>query len=252
MRIVEVKGKDAAEFLHRVTAGTVRGVEPGQGRAGCLLTGRSLVVATFELLHVESGLFYLVTPEGCATALADGLEALHFSESLEIRVTDLLVGIRECSGATRPADENFTVFRTGDELSWSSSVPGYGFATGVTGEPETWDYDRISHLVPSPKDWTAATPALEAGLLPMIDRHKGCYPGQEVVELSLNVGHPARVLISVGSGEPFKERIHWSGVEASVTSAAERDGRHAALVRVPWKLKDQIPPGLTLLKSHGW
>lgn len=250
MRIVEVKGKDSADFLHRVTAGTVKGLEPGQGRAGCLLTGRSLVVATFELLRLEDGHFCLVTPEACAQALADGLEALHFSESLEVKLTDLTAGIRVCGGASRKEDESFPVFRNGDELSWNSAVPGYGFATGVAGEPGTWAYDRIANLVPSPKDWTAATPALEAGLLPVIDRFKGCYPGQEVVELSLNVGHPARVLISVASGEPFKESINWNGAEAAVTSAAEKDGHYAALVRVPWKLKDIIPPGFTLLKSH--
>ena len=257
MRFIEVKGKDAADFLHRVTAGTVRGVAVGEGREGLLLTGRSLVVAQYDLLRLEEGLFLLATPGSCCRALAEGLEALHFSESLEIALTEPVGAVRLLPGAARVAGKNFTFFRNGAELSWPSLVPGYGVVSGVELEdvPVSWPYDRIAALHPMPADWISTiappgVPALEAGFLPWIDRFKGCYPGQEVVELSLNVGHPARILISVASAQPFKDRINWSGAEAAVTSAAEKDGHHAALVRVPWKLKDKIPTGFQLLKSH--
>lgn len=263
MRFVEVKGKDAAEFLHRVTAGTVRGINVMEGREGLLLTGRSLVRAQFDLLRVEEQRFLLATPGPCARELAEGLEELHFSESLEIRLaTDILGGIRLCSGASREAGKNFPVYSQGAELSWNTLVPGYGVATGAAAEtedgeiyPRSWEYDRIAALLPKTADWLSTqappgVPALEAGFLPWIDRFKGCYPGQEVVELSLNVGHPARVLISVASPQPLKGSVNWNGAEAQVTSSATLDGKHAALVRVPWKQKDFLPGGFTLLKSH--
>lgn len=250
MRIVEVKGKDAADFLHRVTAGTVKGVAVGEGRPGLLLNGKSLVQAQFELLRTGEQEFLLASPEACAQKLAEGLEALHFSESLEIRLTERTAGIRACSGAKREAGQSFPFFRNGEELTWNSGVPGYGYSTGINGAPSDFDFHRIAALQPSPSDWTETTPALEAGFFPVIDRYKGCYPGQEVVELSLNVGHPVRVLLAVESGEPFKEKISWNGAEGTVTSSASLDGKHAALVRVPWKQKDFLPPGFTLLKSH--
>ena len=250
LRIVEVIGKDAADFLHRVTAGTVKGVAVGEGRPGLLLSGRSLVQAQFDLLRTGEQEFLLAAPEACAQKLAEGLEALHFSENLEIRLTERTAGINAAPAATRDPATSFAFMRDGEILAWPSPVPGFSISTKASGTPPDFDFHRIGALEPSPSDWTEATPALEAGFLPVIDRYKGCYPGQEVVELSLNVGHPVRVLIAVESGEPFKEKINWNGAEAVVTSSASSGTRHRALVRVPWKQKDFLPPGFTLLKSH--
>ncbi len=92
------------------------------------------------------------------------------------------------------------------------------------------------------KDWDGQTPALEAGMLPWIDRHKGCYPGQEVVELSLNVGNPARALVvweKEGAIATGKIALPEGG-EALITSVASRGNHSVCLARVPWK-KQEIP-----------
>jgi folate-binding Fe-S cluster repair protein YgfZ len=250
MKLTELRGKDSADFLHRVTAGTVKGLEAGQGRPGLLLTGQSKMIAQFELLKVAGDHFLLASPEACTQGLRSGLEALHFSESLEILPLERALGIRECSGASRKEGEAFPFFQNGGELTWNSAVPGFGFATGTEGIPEAFHFGRIAALYPWTSDWTEATPALEAGTLPMIDRFKGCYPGQEVVELSLNVGHPVRVLIAVESAAPIGELLDWNGAQVPVTSRAEREGTHRALARVPWNKKDFLPAGFTRLKSH--
>lgn len=255
MKIVEVKGPDSADFLHRVTAGSVKLLGAGQGKAGCLLTGRSLMRAQFDLLRLAPDRFFLVAPDSCAAPLAEGLEALQFSENLEIRLTGLAAGVAKSGAKAREQESPFSVNGEGEELRWPAPVAGYEFVCGSGASPEgewpaSWEFDRIAALLPWSRDWAESTPALEAGMLPFIDRHKGCYPGQEVVELSLNVGHPARVLISVECAEPFKETMSWNGAEARVTSSASQGGRHVALLRVPWAGKDFLPPGCNLLKSH--
>lgn len=250
MRIVEVKGKDSAEFLHRVTAGSVKPVGLGEGRGGLLLTGQSKMIAQFELLHLAPGHYLLAAPDACAEALANGLEALHFSESLEIALTEKKVGVRELAGAAREEGKNFSVASDGRELSWPTPVPGYEFSSEAQGVSPSWDFDRIAALYPQPGDWTETTPALEAGMLPFIDRFKGCYPGQEVVELSLNVGHPVRVLVAVEAGEAIPASLDWGGAQVPATSVAERAGRFRALIRLPWAKREFLPSGFTRIKSH--
>jgi|GEM_PF-2624269 len=250
MKLTEIKGRDAADFLHRVTAGTVKSLKEGEGRPGLLLTGQSKMIAQFELLKLAGDRFLLASPAACTDALRNGLEALHFSESLDFFPLDRTLGLRPCSGAQRVEGESFGFYRQGEELSWNCAVPGFSFATGTEGIPAEFHFARIGALYPWTSDWTDATPALEAGMLPMIDRFKGCYPGQEVVELSLNVGHPVRVLVAVECGAAIGEKLDWNGTEVPATSRAEREGKHRALVRVPWKLKDFLPAGFTRLKAH--
>ncbi len=251
MRITELKGKDAGDFLHRVTAGTVKSLQEGAGRPGLLLTGQSKMIAQFDLLKLAPEHFLLVSPLSCTDALRKGLEALHFSESLEILPSEEKIGIRACSGVARQEGEAFPLKRIGRELSWNSPVPGFGFAAGIEGIPPEFHFHRIAQLYPwPPADWSESTPALEAGMLPFIDREKGCYPGQEVVELSLNVGHPVNVLIAVESEELIPSKLDWGGVLVFATSVCEFEGKWRALARVRWNKKDFLPAGFTRLRSH--
>jgi folate-binding protein YgfZ len=245
LRFVEVSGKDALDFLHRVTAGTVRGVEVGQGRAGLLLNGQSRVLAQFDLLRANTTRYLLAAPEECASQLAEALENLHFAEDLTIKLTETrAAAVPAGPAAVRAPDGVFAVNLDAVMIEWVSPVPGFDFSTSAVGIPPGWESARIAALVPWPgSEWTwGNTPALEAGMLPWIDRHKGCYPGQEVVELSLNVGHPVRVLVAVEGTGP------WDG--AAVTSFVQENGKWRALVRLPWAKKDILPSGISRLAAH--
>jgi hypothetical protein len=187
---------------------------------------------------VEEKRFLLAAPAECAAALAEGLEALHFSENLHVSLTGERASAIAQAGS--PRAEPFAVSAA---LEWPSPVPGFSFKSGGSPAPAGFEFARVGALIPWPlKEWGAGgvTPALEAGMLPWIDRDKGCYPGQEVVELSLNVGHPVRVLAAFeGRGE----------VEGA-TSVAEQNGTLRAIARLPWAKKDQVPPGFSRLVSQ--
>ncbi|HUR28150.1 MAG TPA: hypothetical protein VM509_08180, partial [Planctomycetota bacterium] len=46
---IDVVGPDAAAFLHRLLANTVRTLKPGQGNRNLLLSSRGKVLAIFDL-----------------------------------------------------------------------------------------------------------------------------------------------------------------------------------------------------------
>jgi folate-binding Fe-S cluster repair protein YgfZ len=248
MQVWRVSGKDAEDFLHRVTAGRVKGLQPGEGAGGLLLTGQSRMIAFFDLLREENG-FLLAVPEACANALAEGLEKLHFAEDLEIELAPWKV-----NAVPGEEDKRESVFPFRGSR-WPSAVPGYVLWLAESEEPwpASYDFDRIGASIPSARDWDSSTPALEAGVLPWIDRGKGCYPGQEVVERSLNVGHPARVLVAIEGLAPLSPREMVpleGGGEGLVTSSASREGVTRAMLRLPWAKREAMPAGFRALKTE--
>ncbi|MGZ4149343.1 MAG: CAF17-like 4Fe-4S cluster assembly/insertion protein YgfZ [Actinomycetota bacterium] len=84
--------------------------------------------------------------------------------------------------------------------------------------------------------------AAEAGMDVAIAYDKGCYLGQESVAKVRNLGHPPSVLRRVGARTFLRaqDRVLADGAEAgTVTSAAVRDGRCIAFVRVRWGARDR-------------
>ncbi|MGE3262211.1 MAG: hypothetical protein AB7K68_10570 [Bacteriovoracia bacterium] len=251
LKVIEVAGKDAAEFLHRVTAGTVKKLTVGQGAPGLLLNGQSRMIAQFDLLRAENS-YWLVAPEECAGALTDNLERLHFSEELEIRSLPESVSVVRGEGNAERG-KIFSWATTEAGKRWASGAEDFYFQQSNLAIDPEWDFARIGAGLPWPiKDWDESTPALEASQLHAIDREKGCYPGQEVVELSLNVGHPVRVLIAVEgeaeliSGEKIALVPHGEG---KVCSVAVRGNITRALVRVPWSARESAPANFRKIRG---
>ena len=61
-----------------------------------------------------------------------------------------------------------------------------------------WEYQRIKIILPKfQKEWDFDSMPLNVGFHTWIHRNKGCYPGQEVIERTFNVGHPPLVLVQI-------------------------------------------------------
>ncbi len=61
-----------------------------------------------------------------------------------------------------------------------------------------WEYQRITIMMPKfQKEWDFDSMPLNVGFHTWIHRNKGCYPGQEVIERTFNVGHPPLVLVQI-------------------------------------------------------
>ncbi len=117
---IDVRGADAVEFLHRITANDVRALAVGASQRNLLLSSKGKVIYDFELFrHADS--LRIVVDAHRAQALVDALEMYHFSEKVEFALAKdttapiELVGPRTaeivravCGLATLPEDRAFT------------------------------------------------------------------------------------------------------------------------------------------------
>jgi len=83
--LVSVRGKDATDFLHRITANRIKGLAPGAGNANLLLTGKGKIVEMFDLVLLGPGEGYLLsTPPGRAASLMTALDMYLFAEDVQL------------------------------------------------------------------------------------------------------------------------------------------------------------------------
>ncbi len=80
---VRVTGSDRTEFLHRLLANRVRGLEPGQGVANLLLTSKGKIVQAFDLV-CESDALVLDTWPAQAPKLIAALDMYLFTDDVQL------------------------------------------------------------------------------------------------------------------------------------------------------------------------
>jgi aminomethyltransferase len=81
-----VRGKDAADFLHRLLANHVKPLAPGAGNANLLLSPKGKVLFVIELTR-RADRFELGVLPGSAAALGEALERFHFAEDVAFEDT---------------------------------------------------------------------------------------------------------------------------------------------------------------------
>ena len=81
--LLAVAGSDATDFLHRILANEIKGLEPGAGNRNLLLTGKGKVVQVFDLAFLGEG-YLLSCPPGQASALREALDMYMFTEDLQL------------------------------------------------------------------------------------------------------------------------------------------------------------------------
>lgn len=212
--LFEIKGRDARDFLNRLTTANVREMENGAFQPGFLLSAQGKIKAAFRIAAVASDSFLLEvadTPEFIwKSELVKALDQMTFSERYELtEKTDLtnawvfgLSGRGEnsfeikddlflCTGSTAAYSESWTSVwgpRASLDL-WVLEVA----ATPV--EESALDYLRIRALHPKTgHELILEANPLEIGMRSGIADNKGCYPGQEVIEKIISLGSPAKRL----------------------------------------------------------
>lgn len=81
--LVSVIGTEATDFLHRILANEIKGLEAGGGNRNLLLTGKGKVVHLFELGFLGEG-YLLSTAPGTAPALKEALDNYLFAEDVTL------------------------------------------------------------------------------------------------------------------------------------------------------------------------
>lgn len=276
--VVELEGKDAADYLQRMSTADVRKLEPGLIAHAAFLTGRAHPVAMGQLLRTGPAAFQLVLPTGQAAAAFEHIEQFHFAESFAARdasCAHALFGLwkPEASlakalglGAGEPPLRIQRVEWQGIRLeTWKDDVRAplffvkmerAGAADFLSGlrafyvellGQHLFEFYRVEHGIPDVgAEVLSDQIVLESGFDRAVARNKGCYPGQEVVERIFTYGQVNRKLFPVA--------LHGDGTFPAAPFPLEAEGKEAGRVVACYpRPNDPFEAvGLALLHKSFW
>jgi folate-binding protein YgfZ len=262
--VLRATGKDAKDYLHRITTQDVNGVAPGRSTYGAVLNAKGHLLADVHVLVEEDGVLLVMDPRGAAEArphlerfvIMDDVTFEDLSASL--RVLPVLgpaaadrLGAR---GARRIADGRRGVPGL-DLLLPPAGADALRAALAAEGaaalDAEALEALRIlGGFARFGADMDLSRLPMEAGLTrAAISFTKGCYTGQEVVLRATARGHLQRGLVQLalppgaGPGTPLAACGQEVG---TVTSAADTpEGRVGLgyLRRAHWKEGERVQAG---------
>ncbi len=183
---IEVRGRDAASYLHGQLANDVQAIAPGQWRFGsyCQVDGR--VQALLLCARIEQDVFRLLLPEDNASEVEKRLAMYKVRAQCTIRSTPVAIGDQPHPGSTR--------YRC-DAFDWYASAHPEHIDTPL---PESLWTQQISLGIP----WLKAAvsgkflpPMLALERLVAFTLKKGCYPGQEILARTHYLGRSKRHLV---------------------------------------------------------
>jgi folate-binding protein YgfZ len=227
--LLEVTGRDRAQFLHAMLSNDIAALTPGQGCSATLLDVHGKVQVLLSVLAFEERIL-VITPPDFAAKTTEALDTYLFSEKAYFRDATGEHAMVLLAGPQAPAVAQKVAGALPGERPWSH-VPGTVRGVdvrmvrgrGETGEPEIW---MLSATADGATVWDACLDAgakpvgraafeslrIEAGtatfpddmgptvLLPevpfedLVSQTKGCYIGQEVVVRIRDRGHVNRLL----------------------------------------------------------
>lgn len=241
-KVLTLQGDDSADFLNRLTSIDVNRLQSGQSVRGLLLEGTAKIIAVFFCLKRAEGDFLLVSEQ--ADAMFEKFEQMHFGERLQFDRSDLQVQLTRAPSLPLQWQSDTiaaaAVESTSEPKQFTLSYPVPDYFLQVSDGPivqaideAAFQADRIRARVPEfGKEYKSGDLCINVGLLDFIHRAKGCYPGQEVVEKALNIGHPAKALVLLkGQVDVDAELTLEDKPVGTVTSSVD----DAALAIVRWK-----------------
>jgi folate-binding protein YgfZ len=272
-RLYSMEGRDARDFLHRLTTTNTRDLETGSFKRGFFLNPQGKARATFRVACVGADAFLLEVEGGrdghWAKEFLAVLEQFTFAEDYRIEER---VGLKNAWVFGLPDAKENSVETRGELTLLHGSVETFGenwtSIWGPTEEvdaflgslpaqalsEEDFEHRRVLALFPgADRELVPDANPLELGLRSAIDDGKGCYPGQEVIEKIISLGSPAKRLARVESDSPItigaKFFLEDGKTEVgSATSASTRDGRSIALALLR---KNALEEGKNLKLENG-
>lgn len=261
--ILRASGKDAKDYLHRMTTQDLNPLPPGASAYAAVLNAKGHLLADAHVLVEEDGVLLVMDPGGAVDAIPH-LEKFVIMDdvvfenlSAAFRIVPLVgpevatklgargAGLRRISNRRRGAPALDLVVPGAEAEDFRAELVAAGFhalsaedleAIRILGGQARFGVDMDRTRLP-----------MEAGLTRLaISFTKGCYTGQEVVLRATARGHLQRGLVQLqlpagaGPGAPLTAGGQEVGV---VTSAADGpDGRIGLgyLRRAHWKDGERV------------
>jgi len=264
--ILRATGKDAKDYLHRMTTQDVNRLAPGASDYAAVLNAKGHLLADAHVLVEPDGILVVMDPRGVADARAhlekfvimDDVTFEDLSASLRVlpifgpaaaaRLAASAAGARRIANERRGAPCVDAVLAAGEAEAARAALVAEGAVP-----LEAHDLDALRILAGLPRfgaDMDASRLPMEAGLTrAAISFGKGCYTGQEVVLRATARGHLQRGLVQLvlpagaGPGTPLTANGQEVGI---VTSAADTpEGRIGLgyLRRAHWKDGERVQAG---------
>ncbi len=223
---ISLIGPDAQDLLHRISTVNTRGMQPGEGAPGFILSAQGKVRAAFSLWNYRDAEYAFEVATGSSgrwkKELLSVVDQYIFAEKVAIAEVNELESRwiflpsgsaapetlgRVEAGKTLALDDEIRVCNHGSADYGRPWISVWGraqrlaqwidrtFPDALTLSEERLEHWRIDAVRPKlDSEITEATIPLEVGLKDAIAENKGCYPGQEVIERIVSLGSPARRL----------------------------------------------------------
>ena len=252
--VVRVEGHDRLTYLHSLLSQHLEEAKPGTVTDFLYLDAKGTALAEGRAV-VRAGDVLLVTPPDVAPDLADALSRFTFLldatahdetdhwalASVRGPDTDTLPGARSTPMTAAPHGDGMVIRdRSGgvDYLgppAWvDARISDLELAEAT---PEDWERWRIRAAQPVwARDIAAGRRTQELGLLPThVHMTKGCYPGQESIAKTYNLGRPRRALcvVEFDAGVSSGEEVTAGNKTGVITSAAQDGTGTVALALLP-------------------
>ena len=251
---LKVHGKEAADYLQRMTSQDCLGMEPGEGAPACLMSGKGKLIAFFDVYREEEEAFFLVGQQELMGKVREHLDLYHFREDLVLGPVEKLCALGLFGKAVPTLIPGAGAFRLGEKgdlrilglggwvvpacllLGPEAQLRNFFDSFVEAGHPfggfHAWEGLRIDSCLPRfGLDADGTNIPLEVRLDAACHPDKGCYVGQEVVARIRNLGHVNRLLCLLqGEADPVPTRgslLFDEEVEAGrVTSAYRLPGKN--------------------------
>ena len=262
--VLRATGKDAKDYLHRVTTQVVNGLAPGASAYGAVLNAKGHLLADVHLLAEEDGIL-LVMDARAAVDARPHLERFVIMD--DVTFEDLSASLRILpvlgpEAAARLGDRARRRIANGrrgapaiDLLLPASDADALRAALVAEGaralDAEALEALRIlGGFARFGADMDASRLPMEAGLTrSAISFTKGCYTGQEVVLRATARGHLQRGLVqlalppSAGPGTPLVAGGQEVGAVTSAIDTPEGRVGLGYLRRAHWKEGERVQAG---------
>lgn len=254
-RTVRLRGRDAQDFLQRLTTNDIRLLTRDTSLVTALLTPVGRIRIVFTVMPQEDGFLLIAPPHGSEdlrlalqaqiffmdeVTVADGSDRWHCLQLAgpdAHRVLALLgfADVQARDGAISRAGGMICLYQARLEL------PGYLLLVPPSQQAQVLHSIRQAHgqQLPTREPWhlqriragrggfgtefNADHNPLEVGLAWICAENKGCYPGQEVIARQITYGKVTRQLVQLEAGHPIPpgaDVLSGTARAGTVTSAA--------------------------------
>jgi folate-binding protein YgfZ len=260
--VIRVEGHDRLTYLHSLLSQQLEDARPGTVADFLYLDAKGTALAEGRAV-VRAGDVLLVTPLDVAVSFADALSRFTFlldatahDESdqwalASVRGPDVdgLPGARSTPMTAAPHGPGMVIRDRSGGVDYLGPPDWLDECIADLGLPEAtpddWERWRIRAAQPAwAQDIVAGRRTQELGLLPThVHLRKGCYPGQESIAKTYNLGRPRRVLcvVEFDAAVPPNGDVTAGGKTGLITSAAPDGTGAVALALLPLDRDGNVP-----------